>query len=107
MSRVNITKDGYLEIDTLSNHIYNVSINILLCDNNFINHLTEKNWFDEKLFFELIEKLKKHPNYKDFDFTKIIFSAAQKFLIKNIIGESEDFNYYIKLISFEYLSNRF
>lgn len=107
MSRVNITNDGYLEIDTLRNHIYEVSINILICDNNFINNLTEKNWFDEKLFFELIEKLKNHPNYKDFDFTKIIFSAAQKFLINNIISEKDDYDYYIKLISFEYLSNRF
>lgn len=107
MSRIKITTDGYLQLDTKMNHIYEVGVGTLLHDNNFINHLTEKNWFDEEMLFELIDKLKSDKSYKDFDFTKIIFSAAQKFYSKRMLSDNNNFEDFIRARSFEYLSNTF
>lgn len=107
MSRIKITTDGYLQLDTKMNHIYEVGVDTLIYDRNFINHLTEKNWFDEQMFFELIKKLESHESYKDYDFTEIIFSAAQKFFINRMFEDNTSYEDFIRARSFEYLSNTF
>jgi hypothetical protein len=107
MSRIKITTDGYLQLDTKMNHIYEVGVDTLIYDKNFINHLTEKNWFDEQMFFELIKKLQSHKSYNNYDFTEIIFSAAQKFYSKRMLNDNNNFEDFIRASSFEYLSNTF
>jgi hypothetical protein len=101
------SSDGYLQIDTEMNYTYEVPVRMLIIDNNFINHLIDKIWFNEELFFELINKLKLHNEYKNFDFTKIIFSASEKFFIIKMCKDDDLYNRVIWFRSLESLSNTF
>lgn len=107
MSKIKITSDGFLLLDTEMNHIYEVSVTQLINDNTFINHLIEKSWFDESMFFDLISKLQKHKIYKYYDFTKIIFEASEKFFIIKMCTDDELFSRVQWFRDLEKLSNTF